>query len=261
MNERLARELIGMRADDLRVRSDLERAGRLFRGYDAEMEAVHRRNAARLRDIIGEHGWPGRDIVGDDGADAAWLIAQHAIGEPDFQRSCLVHLQHAAERGAVPRRHVEYLLDRIRVFEGWPQLYGTQVLDARRDPAADAWARRVGWRPRILHLSPTSAWTAARRAGVYTADSLAAEGFIHCSEPQQAMWVANTRFRGRDDLVLLQIAVGRLKAPLRYENLQGGEELFPHIYGPLELDAVIHANPFPCRADGSFHDDQLSALY
>jgi hypothetical protein len=53
------------------------------------MEAVHRQNAARLKQIIAEHGWPDRELVGDDGTLAAWFIAQHAIGEPDFQRLAL----------------------------------------------------------------------------------------------------------------------------------------------------------------------------
>jgi uncharacterized protein (DUF952 family) len=125
----------------------------------------------------------------------------------------------------------------------------------------DAWARRVGWRRRILHVTTGIGWAQAIRAGIYAADSLATEGFIHCSEPQQATWVANDRFRGRQDLVLLQIAVEKLSAPVQYENLQGGTELFPHIYGPLDLDAVSRATPFAPRADGSFDYDQLAGLY
>ena len=112
----------------------------------------------------------------------------------------------------------------------------------------------------ILHLTTAVAWAAAREAGAYTADSLQSEGFIHCSEPRQALWVANTRFRGRTDLVLLHIDPARLTAPVRYENLEGGKEQFPHIYGPLNVDAVVGADPFPCTNDGSFDADRLALL-
>jgi uncharacterized protein (DUF952 family) len=106
--------------------------------------------------------------------------------------------------------------------------------------------------PVILHLATDAAWSEAVTAGTYTADSLATEGFIHCSDPRQVIWVANTRFRNRRDLVLLQIEVAKLNAPLRYENLEGGSDLFPHVYGPLNLNAVVCAAPFLPGADGSF---------
>jgi len=57
------------------------------------MEALHRQNAARLKEIIVEHGWPDRDLVGDEDTLATWFIAQHAIGDPEFQRQALKLLQ------------------------------------------------------------------------------------------------------------------------------------------------------------------------
>jgi len=78
-----------MRAEDLRVREELLQTGELGRGYAPRMEAVHRKNAQRLRAIIAEHGWPDTELAGPDGTLAAWFIAQHAIGEPDFQRYAL----------------------------------------------------------------------------------------------------------------------------------------------------------------------------
>jgi uncharacterized protein (DUF952 family) len=106
--------------------------------------------------------------------------------------------------------------------------------------------------PVILHIATDAAWQRATRAGVYEADSLGTEGFIHCSDPRQVLWVANTRFRERQDLVLLQIAVAKLDAPLRYENLEGGADLFPHIYGPLNMDAIEQATPLLPNTDGGF---------
>lgn len=304
INEQLRAELLAMRAEDLRVRADLEAAGRLRRGYDREMEAVHRRNAARLRDLLAEHGWPVRHVAGEDGAEAAWLIVQHAIAEPDFQRRALPLLAAAGDRGEIPAWQPAFLTDRIRMFEGWPQVYGTQMapdhdgrmapwpivdragLDERRRTVGlppfngrrtgppglpdesgasraemDAWVRRTGWRRRILHLAAAAEWAAALRGSRYAAASLGAEGFIHCSEPQQVIRVANGRFAGRRDLLLLQIDVSRVTADGRYENLEGGDELFPHIYGPLDFDAIVRVSPFPCRPDGTFDDDQLGALY
>jgi hypothetical protein len=123
----LTAELIGLAAEDRRVRAELVEEGMLFDGYHPRMEAVHRHNAARLAEIIVSHGWPGIALVGEKGADAAWLIAQHAIGEPDFQRSCHAALERAAARGEVPAWQPAMLEDRIRVFEGGLQRYGTQL--------------------------------------------------------------------------------------------------------------------------------------
>jgi len=92
--------------------------------------------------------------------------------------------------------------------------------------------------------------------GTYTADSLAAEGFIHCSEPQQVVWVANSRFRGRRDLVLLHIDPSRLEAMVRCENLEGGQELFPHVYGAISVDAVVDVTPFAPLPDGTFRSPE-----
>ena len=71
-----------MREEDLRVRNQLMEAGELGGPYVPRMEAVHVRNAARLRELIAVHGWPAEDIAGEDGAKAAWFIVQHSVGEP-----------------------------------------------------------------------------------------------------------------------------------------------------------------------------------
>jgi hypothetical protein len=126
MDEALRTELLAMAQEDRRVRSKLAADGLLFDGYHPRMQEVHDRNAQRLEEIVSKYGWPGRTLVGDDGAEAAWLIVQHAIGLPSFQRRCLEVLQGSANRNEVPSWQPAYLLDRIRVFEGKPQVYGTQ---------------------------------------------------------------------------------------------------------------------------------------
>jgi len=126
MDVDLRQALLGLAERDLVVRRRLAADGSLFEGYHPEMRAVHERNAAALEAILSEQGWPTRDLVGEEGASAAWLIAQHAIGLPDFQRRCLMALQSAAAAGQVPAWQPAMLLDRIRIFEGKPQIYGTQ---------------------------------------------------------------------------------------------------------------------------------------
>lgn len=104
----------------------------------------------------------------------------------------------------------------------------------------------------IYHITPRSDWEQALREGSYRADSLAREGFIHCSTREQVLDTALRYYRGQGGLVLLCIETEHLGAPLRYENLLGGETLFPHLYGALALEAITAALPFPPKADGSF---------
>jgi uncharacterized protein (DUF952 family) len=86
------------------------------------------------------------------------------------------------------------------------------------------------------------------------ADSLVAEGFIHCSDAHQVAWVANQRFRGRQDLVLLHIDPARLGSEVRYENLEGGIQHFPHVYGAIPVSAVLEVTPLQPSDDGTFGD-------
>jgi uncharacterized protein (DUF952 family) len=90
---------------------------------------------------------------------------------------------------------------------------------------------------RLYHIVPRSAWTAAT-AGPYRADSLATEGFIHCSNDDQVAEVANRFYTDQADLLVLCIDAGRLAAPVRDEDAGTGE-LFPHVYGPIEREAVV----------------------
>ncbi len=105
---------------------------------------------------------------------------------------------------------------------------------------------------RIFHITTAAAWEQARAAGAYAADSLASEGFIHCSDPHQLAWVANTRFRGRSDLIVLHIREDALDAPVRRENLEGGQWLFPHVYGPIAIGAVAAVTSLSAAVDGTF---------
>lgn len=116
-----------MAKNDLSVREALVADGSLGdAAYHPRMEAVHIANAARLTAIIEQYGWPGNGLVGEEGAWAAWLIAQHAIGNPPFMRHCLSLLKQAAANNDVTPWQVAFLEDRIRMYDGKPQIYGTQ---------------------------------------------------------------------------------------------------------------------------------------
>jgi hypothetical protein len=121
----LREELLNMAAEDGAVRERLLADGALFDGYNPLMAIVHRRNGDRLGEMVDAHGWPGRSLVGEDGADAAWLVLHHAIGDPALQRRCLPLLEEAAAFGDVPAWHPATVDDVIRFHERRPQVYGT----------------------------------------------------------------------------------------------------------------------------------------
>lgn len=104
----------------------------------------------------------------------------------------------------------------------------------------------------IFHIANREAWNQAQAEGIYRPEMFPVEGFIHCSTPEQVVQVANIRFRGQAGLLLLSIDTDRVNAEIRYENLEGGQQLFPHIYGELDIDAVGQVSEFMPGADGYF---------
>ena len=102
----------------------------------------------------------------------------------------------------------------------------------------------------ILHITTRTNWETADT--LYIHPSLDSEGFIHCSRPEQILLPANEMFRGQTGLVLLCIDPARVTADIIYEDCyQCGQE-FPHIYGPLNKEAVINVVDFPPNPDGTF---------
>jgi len=109
----------------------------------------------------------------------------------------------------------------------------------------------------IYHIATRADWERALADGEYTRSSagktLAEEGFIHASQASQVARTANRFYRDvPGDLVLLVIDPGLLGAEVRYEDVPGAELPFPHIYGPLNVDAVVRARPFAAGPDGLF---------
>ncbi len=111
----------------------------------------------------------------------------------------------------------------------------------------------------ILHLTTCKEWAKAQKDGEYSAPSLMSDGFIHCSTLKQIANTANTFFKGQNGLVVLCIDENKLKSKCRYENPAGGGtydqsvgNLFPHVYGPINISAVIKVVNFPTNKNGSF---------
>jgi len=113
----------------------------------------------------------------------------------------------------------------------------------------------------IYHITPRVDWAKAQKIGEYRPESLTSEGFIHCSTESQAALVANAFYSAQSGLILLVIDPARLTAPLQWDppahpapesapaSLHGE---FPHIYGALNLDAVIETRDFSPDAKGIF---------
>lgn len=91
----------------------------------------------------------------------------------------------------------------------------------------------------IYHVLTEADWEKAKLQGFYEAPSLAAEGFIHTSTAGQVQGVLNRYYKGKTNLLLLHIDESKLSAPLKYELAPSVNEEFPHIFGPLNIDAVI----------------------
>ena len=112
----------------------------------------------------------------------------------------------------------------------------------------------------ILHLLSRESWVEAQALGQLVAPSVATEGFAHCSTEHQMVDVANKYYSGATNMVLLNIDPMKLTSQLKFEppaHLDGSpalphEPLFPHIYGPINLDSVIEVIDFPCRSNGEF---------
>lgn len=115
----------------------------------------------------------------------------------------------------------------------------------------------------ILHITTQRQWNKAQVTGLYYPEHFELDGFIHCSSAAQVLNVADSFYRGQADLLLVCIDPKKVEAPLKYEppvHPHGGFDpspsdtidLYPHIYGPLNLDAVVMVEAFRPKPDGTF---------
>jgi uncharacterized protein (DUF952 family)/(2Fe-2S) ferredoxin len=103
----------------------------------------------------------------------------------------------------------------------------------------------------ILHITQRQAWATAKDLGTYRSNTLDTEGFMHCSTVAQVLGSANRFFKGQSDLVILKIDADRVTPEIRYEGADANN-LFPHIYGELNIDAVVGSIDLESNPDGSF---------
>lgn len=106
--------------------------------------------------------------------------------------------------------------------------------------------------PMLLHIAERRAWAAAVQSDNFRPESLAQEGFIHCSLPEQVIAVANALYHGRQDLLLLVIDPAKVPSEIRFEDCYESGQEFPHIYGPLPVEAVDQVLAFGPEPDGRF---------
>jgi len=113
----------------------------------------------------------------------------------------------------------------------------------------------------IYHITSRSAWSAAHQRGDYRAESLESEGFIHCSTGTQVLPVVEKYYQGQRGLLLLLIDPALLASDLKWEPPSGGApppgvpegDLFPHIYGPINLNAIVKAVDLESNTDGHYN--------
>jgi hypothetical protein len=126
MNHILKTELISMAEADQRVLQELAETGELGKtDYHPRVREIHLKNTTRMKEIVREFGWPSCDLVDSEGAEAAWMIVQHAV-DTDFMQNCLPLLESAVKNNQAEGWHLAFLQDRLLTLSGQPQIYGTQ---------------------------------------------------------------------------------------------------------------------------------------
>jgi hypothetical protein len=157
--------------DELMTMFEEDQVGRLSGDWDI---ADDQARTERLKEIIAEYGWPTFDLVGEDGADAAWLIAQHSDLDPEFQQEALNLLKKAAADDQASKGNVAYLEDRVAAGAGAPQTYGTQIGCVRgqakpaplKDPErVDEFRADAGLEPLADYLAEVDEMCAAEKTG------------------------------------------------------------------------------------------------
>jgi uncharacterized protein (DUF952 family) len=112
----------------------------------------------------------------------------------------------------------------------------------------------------ICHITTRAAWAAAQPKGEFLPPEFSAHGFVHCSTPEQVVLVVNAFFAGRNDLTMLMIDTARLKSEVIWEDAHAEGRIpefaqysvFPHVYGPINLDAVVRTVDLEPTSTGTF---------
>ncbi len=104
----------------------------------------------------------------------------------------------------------------------------------------------------LMHVVSTKIWEQAKIEGAYRPASLQGEGFVHLSTENQVLTVANRFFKGQTGLSLLYIHPEKLNFPVKFETVSDSQDKYPHLYGPLNIEAVEKVRALEPRADGVF---------
>ena len=126
----LRSEIVARVVTDQAVQQELSERVQAQQPVDAAVarrDSVFQANLEWMRVVLAQHGWPGRQLVGDEGSHGAWLLLQHADQDTALQHTALRLLEGAVRSGDASARDLAYLTDRVRVAEGRPQVYGTQL--------------------------------------------------------------------------------------------------------------------------------------
>ncbi|MEU5425595.1 DUF6624 domain-containing protein [Streptomyces olivoreticuli] len=166
LNPELAAELLRRVAIDQHARGVREDQDDVEADWEA-MRVVDADNTAWLKTVVAEHGWPGHTLVGEESADAAWLLIQHADRGLPFQLHALQLLTAAVEAGEALPRHFAYLTDRCQVAQQRQQTYGTQYFDDNKGcfgprPIVDP--DRLDERRAVVGLAPHAQYDAEIRS-------------------------------------------------------------------------------------------------
>lgn len=134
--EAMRQELLQMVKEDQAARKEMLKMLAPDAAARRKIADIDRKNTARMKEIIAKYGWPGKKLVGDDGAHAAWLLVQHADRDRAFQKQCLTLLERAVKTNEAAAADLAYLTDRVLVAEKKRQLYGTQfrAVDGKMEP-------------------------------------------------------------------------------------------------------------------------------
>lgn len=180
--EEIGDELRAMRALDEKLVREANDFHTPTPGELARVEEIDRAHCQRLEEIVASIGWPTREMVGADAAQGAFVVIQHARHNPGFQNECLALMIDEVERGALPSAYVALLTDRIRLFAGQPQVFGTQMTFAEsydgiarctpatpiEDPAnLDARRELMGLPPHDLFVSKLEEAYQAQHGGAF----------------------------------------------------------------------------------------------
>lgn len=135
MLEITIKNLIDAAERDKVIRKELVDSGELDKPiYNERMKQCHEENADLLEQFLAQHGWPFPDQFGIEAHEAAWFIAIHAIGRPNFIKKIAELLKEAWQQGKLPGRYYVNFYDRIELYEGRLQRYGTHLF-----PSKDGW--------------------------------------------------------------------------------------------------------------------------